>query len=117
MYGMPAEDHQPLIDLLEVRNFRGLEHVLLQGLGRVNLIVGKNNTGKTTLLEAIRFYATTGSPAVALGFLSERDETFDAVASNGDPRDPAASALLSLFYGRQELKDIHSEIVSPHKSR
>lgn len=34
-------------------NFRGFEHLELKGLKRVNLIVGRNNAGKTSLLEGI----------------------------------------------------------------
>ncbi len=41
-----------IIDLT-IENFRGLRKVELRGLGAVNLIVGRNNTGKTSLLEAI----------------------------------------------------------------
>jgi len=42
-----------VIRKLVVRNFRGFEKLELDGLRRVNLIVGKNNCGKTSLLEAI----------------------------------------------------------------
>ena len=38
---------------IEITNFRGFEKLTLNGLGRVNLIVGRNNTGKTSLLEAV----------------------------------------------------------------
>lgn len=38
---------------LTIENFRGLRKVELHGLGAVNLIVGQNNTGKTSLLEAV----------------------------------------------------------------
>jgi energy-coupling factor transporter ATP-binding protein EcfA2 len=38
---------------LTIENFRGLRKVELRGLGAVNLIVGQNNTGKTSLLEAV----------------------------------------------------------------
>jgi len=42
-----------MISTLELQQFRGLEHVKFENLGRVNLIVGGNNTGKTSLLEAL----------------------------------------------------------------
>ena len=42
---------------LDIKNFRILEDFQVNKLGRVNLIVGKNNSGKTTVLEAIRIYA------------------------------------------------------------
>ncbi len=42
-----------MISTLELRQFRGLEHVRFENLGRANLIVGGNNTGKTSVLEAL----------------------------------------------------------------
>ncbi len=42
---------------LEIENFRGFGKLALEDLGRVNLVVGKNNTGKTSLLEAINLLA------------------------------------------------------------
>jgi predicted ATPase len=38
---------------LHLKNFRGFTDLELKGLRRVNLIVGKNNSGKTSLLEGI----------------------------------------------------------------
>ncbi len=40
-----------------VKNFRPFRELTLQPLGRVNLIAGKNNTGKTALLEAILLHS------------------------------------------------------------
>ncbi len=42
-----------------VKNFRCFKDLQINDLGRVNLIAGKNNTGKTALLEAM--YILTGS--------------------------------------------------------
>lgn len=44
-----------------VQNFRGFREIKLEGLGRVNLVVGKNNTGKTSLLEALALTANPSS--------------------------------------------------------
>ncbi|HEX8435199.1 AAA family ATPase, partial [Archangium sp.] len=41
-----------MITSLEVENFRGIERLSVSGLGRINLIIGKNNAGKTALMEA-----------------------------------------------------------------
>ena len=38
---------------LRIRNFRGFRDLTLDNLARINLITGKNNSGKTTLLEAL----------------------------------------------------------------
>ena len=38
---------------LQIRGYRGFEVVNLSQLGQVNIFVGNNNSGKTSLLEAI----------------------------------------------------------------
>ena len=40
-----------MLTRIEFENFRGFLQLTLDGLQRVNLIVGKNNSGKTSLLE------------------------------------------------------------------
>ena len=42
-----------MITSLQIQNFRGLKDVTLQELRRVNLLVGGNDTGKTSVLEAL----------------------------------------------------------------
>src|SRR5690348_12744309 len=63
-----------LLGSLEIHNFRGFHNLHIEHLGRVNLIVGKNNVGKTSLLEALRLYAERGSPVLILELLGARDE-------------------------------------------
>ena len=46
-----------ILDSLEIRRFRCFQELRIGRLGPVNLIVGKNNVGKSTLLEALRLYA------------------------------------------------------------
>lgn len=40
---------------LEIENFRGFKHLKVEGLGRVNLIIGRNDSGKTSLMGAAAF--------------------------------------------------------------
>lgn len=42
-----------MVETLKLSSFRGLESVEFNQLGQLNLIVGGNNTGKTSVLEAI----------------------------------------------------------------
>jgi hypothetical protein len=42
-----------MISSIEIQNFRGFANMKVEGLGLVNLVVGRNNTGKTSFLEAI----------------------------------------------------------------
>ena len=56
----------------EVEGYRAIRHLRLPQLERVNLFVGLNNTGKTSLLEAIQLYASQSPLSVLLGTLRER---------------------------------------------
>jgi AAA15 family ATPase/GTPase len=43
-----------MLKSLKIKNFRGFESIELKQLGQVNLLVGENNSGKTSILEAIQ---------------------------------------------------------------
>lgn len=43
------------IEYLKINSFRGIENLEIDDLGAVNIIVGDNNAGKTSVLEAIQF--------------------------------------------------------------
>ena len=45
-----------------VKNFRCFKDLQINDLGRVNLIAGKNNTGKTALMEAIHIHSGIAIP-------------------------------------------------------
>ena len=45
-----------------VKNFRCFKDLQINDLGRVNLIAGKNNTGKTALLEAMYAFSRPLTP-------------------------------------------------------
>jgi hypothetical protein len=62
------------LDSLEIQNFRGFRHLQIEKLGRVNLIVGRNNIGKTALLEALHLYARKDGSSLVWEMLQARDE-------------------------------------------
>lgn len=57
-----------------IRNFRGIKELTLPSLKRVNLFVGKNGVGKTSVLEAVELWAKKGDPAAIRALLARRDE-------------------------------------------
>jgi AAA15 family ATPase/GTPase len=59
---------------LSVRNFKNIGGLDLNGLERVNLFTGKNNTGKSTLLEAIAIFVNDGNTEVITDILNNRGE-------------------------------------------
>src|SRR5258706_16433422 len=46
----------------EIKNFRCFEDFKIDDLQRINLITGKNNVGKTALLEALFLYSGERNP-------------------------------------------------------
>ena len=49
---------------LHLSNFRGFENVEIDQLRQINLITGKNNAGKSTLLEAIFLLGGGGKSSI-----------------------------------------------------
>ncbi len=72
-----------MLNSLEVKNFRLLEDFKVEKLGRVNLIVGKNNSGKSTVLEALRIYAGNGRQELLEEIAAEHDEKFQLDETGG----------------------------------
>jgi AAA domain, putative AbiEii toxin, Type IV TA system/AAA ATPase domain len=63
-----------MIDSLEIRGFRCFDHLEVKELARVNLLVGANNRGKTSLLEALELWGTRAAPSALEALLARRDE-------------------------------------------
>jgi AAA15 family ATPase/GTPase len=59
---------------LSIQNFRGFRHFDMNDLGRVNLIVGTNNCGKTTALEAVNILMANGDISAIWSTLVRRGE-------------------------------------------
>ncbi len=64
---------------LELTNFRQFKRYRIAGLRRVNLLVGDNNSGKTTVLEAAALLATAGAPWVLANLAWSRGEIADDI--------------------------------------
>lgn len=62
-----------ILNSLKIRNFRGFRHLQIERLERVNLIVGKNNVGKSNLLEALQTYARGASTPAIISEIMETD--------------------------------------------
>ena len=52
-----------MIRTLRLENYRSFERYELRDLARVNLLVGPNNCGKTSVLEASSCWYRVGIPA------------------------------------------------------
>ena len=59
---------------LEVKKYKNFEHLTLNDLANINLIVGKNNVGKSALLEAVSIFASNGDLEQIKAVLASRGE-------------------------------------------
>lgn len=95
-----------LLSSLEIQRFRTFEYLHIQKLGQINLIVGRNNVGKSTILEAIRLYANLGAPQVLVDILDSRDDRFDRDADLRFAGSTEGPAIQHLFNGYPSLRKI-----------
>jgi len=65
----------PLLSQIEIQDYRLFKRLHFDGLTRVNLIVGRNNSGKTALLEAVEAVVSERSPFAFYRSSVERGET------------------------------------------
>ena len=73
-----------MIDTLKLENYRGFKKYQLSELASVNLLVGPNNCGKTSVLEAVQLLVSKGDPGVMVESAQRRSESY---AGEGQPRD------------------------------
>lgn len=59
---------------IRISGYRGLSSFRMEGLGRVNLLVGTNNSGKTSVLECIELLRSAGNPHVLSSIVGRRGE-------------------------------------------
>jgi predicted ATP-dependent endonuclease of OLD family len=92
---------------LSIQNYRCFKDFHIEGLARVNLIVGMNNSGKTSLLEAIYLLVNQGNPRCLSELLDKRGEilplrrprlTLGGVLDNN-------YQITHIFYGHQISSD------------
>ena len=83
------------INKINVKNYRLLKDFSLELKGDLSLIVGKNNSGKSSVLDALKIYASFVDETVLVNILDEHDEFFIL------EEDSAISPYESLFYGRR----------------
>ena len=87
-----------MLTSLGVKNYRNLKSLEIEKLARVNLIAGKNNTGKTSLLEAISLYGYRRSLHWIDHLLKKRGEFY---SEENRSLESNLRTYFSLFYNRK----------------
>nr|WP_276978512.1 ATP-binding protein [Ferrimicrobium acidiphilum] len=74
-----------MIKSLEVVGYRGFDRLEMSELGRINLLVGKNNSGKTSVLEALSLLSSGYDPSALLRIVTRRGEMVLQEVQQGQP--------------------------------
>jgi hypothetical protein len=90
-----------MLTTLELENYRGFPRYRLQDLARVNLLVGKNNCGKTSLLEAVHLLVSGGDPGVLTSTAWQRGEVAFAGRTLDRKAQETCPVLTHFFHGHE----------------
>ncbi len=85
-----------MLQSFDLESFRGFDRLVLGDVGRVNLVVGKNNTGKTSLLEGIALLANPSVIKSLPGLFRANAGSVDERFYRWLPRDGAPRGAASL---------------------
>jgi len=99
-----------MLNSLVIKNFRMLEDFTVSKLGRVNLIVGKNNSGKSTVLEALRIYAGNANQYLLEEIAESHDEK-SSLSIEDIGYNNISFPFEDFFSGRQFPKNSDTDII------
>ncbi|MBW1649547.1 MAG: AAA family ATPase [Deltaproteobacteria bacterium] len=101
-----------MLNSLIIRNFRIFKELKINRVNRVNLFVGKNNSGKSCLLEALQIYASKGNRADLYKIVLSRDENWESLlARKRKDSIRKISALLGYLFNGYVLPDINGKAI------
>lgn len=102
---------------LHISNYRLFDDLTIPDLGQVNLIAGKNNTGKTALLEALRIWAAGGGSTVVNHVLKTRGEfipsiqdSYSNLFNTGNTKSNCVIANLEIRKSINEIKPFNEKV-------
>ena len=100
-----------MLKTLAVSGYRGFESYRVTDLTRVNLMVGKNNSGKTSILEAVELLVSEGHLSVFYGSARRRGELSTFYSRGQRPE------VSHLFYGHKCDPGAHFKLSSDDGTR
>lgn len=66
---------------IEINGYRGLKNIRLKELERINVLIGENNSGKTSVLEAIQLFGSRNVIENTISIARKREAQFAATIS------------------------------------
>jgi hypothetical protein len=104
-----------MIESVTIKGYRAFPSFSMENLGRVNLLVGKNNTGKTSILEAVYLLAAQGEPNALWRILARRGEQIPSDPTVTRSQQPELD-IRHLFHGHDLLVDSCASITTTNQS-
>jgi len=86
-----------MLESVQIRGFRAFGRLRIEDLGRVNLFVGRNNSGKTTILEAVEILVSGDKLAAVVGCAMRRGEVL--VQKEPEKREREEIDISHVFHG------------------
>ena len=100
------------INQIEISKFRGIEETTLACCGDLNVLIGKNNSGKSTILDAIDgFFAVISSQSAVSTSHTDFGKKMD-FHRNRDEEAPAINVAVFIQLNEPERRQIFEDIVS-----
>ena len=103
-----------MIHQLDIDSFRGFSALSIRELGQVNLLVGRNNCGKTSVLEAIHMLVATGDPSSIWHIATRRGEY---VSSERQPKARGPEIDISQLFHGHELRPDSRFVIADDSER
>ncbi len=101
-----------MLRTLKIENFRCFQSFELQQLGRLNLLVGTNNSGKTSILEAVQLLSSKLNLESLRKLMAGRGEYI----LNDERSDSRELDVCHLFYGHEINVDSRFSIIGGSES-
>lgn len=97
-----------MLNSIKIQNYRNLKSLSIEKLGRVNLVIGRNNTGKTSLLEAVYLFKHSHEVESIAKIVASRGENkiLESVPSSSEN---TIKTIENLFWNRR--RDQSQQIV------
>ena len=99
-----------MINSFEIKNYRNLDGLKIKSFGRVNLITGKNNTGKTNLLQSLELFVSEFDLEVLKKQFEKRREYDDRKYRNDVENEYKNIQLFKNLFPYQSIFDLTNSI-------
>jgi AAA15 family ATPase/GTPase len=108
-----------MLKSIKIENFRCFKSLELQQLGRINLLVGENNSGKTSILEAIQLFCSRCNLEILRETMNQRSEYSydDELRREGEIVRDGELDIRHLFYGHEIEPGSQLSIIDHHQNQ